>query len=186
MIHTPITNPSIILDNQSLDTAFQNYKPNKDLIHIIWNLLLTDKTVKLTPELIRDNNIEHIIAILPNKDIYNKLNSSLQTSHTVIEYGDDHSEIIPRTIIDIYENEGQKINQFASQSTQTKKNVLVYCNNGYQRSLPFLCHYLIKEHSDEAPNLDKALDLILPQVDRMAYLKQKDLYLENIKSLNIF
>jgi len=177
---------NVILDNPTLDLAFQNYKPNHDLIHIIWNVLLTDKTVKLTPDLISNNNIEHIIAILPNKEVYQELNASLGTSHTVIEYGDNHSEIIPKEIVDIYQTESQKINQYASQSTATKKNVLVYCNNGYQRSLPFLCYYLVKEHSNEAPNLEKALDLILPQVDREAYLNQKELYLENIKSLDIF
>jgi hypothetical protein len=166
--------------------AWKNYKPNNDCIHIIWNLLLTDKTVKLTPELIKNNNIEHIIAILPNKELYQELNPSLETSHTVIEYGNDHSESIPTEIVDIYQMESQKINQYASESTSTKKNVLVYCNNGYQRSLPFLCYYLVKEHSSEAPNLEKAIDLILPQVDREAYLNQKSLYLDNIKTLSIF
>ena len=182
------TQTNSILEIPQLDSAFQNYKPNNDFIHIIWNLLLTDKTVKLTPELIKENNIDHILAILPRKEIYDQMNPNLKVNHSVIEYGNDHSENIPQEILDIYQSEGQRINQIA-QSTATgqpRKNVLVYCNNGYQRSLPFLCYYLTKEHSDEAPNLEKAIDLILPQVDKEAFMNQKDLYLEKIKNLGIW
>jgi len=176
------------LEIPTLDNAFQNYKPNQDVIHIIWNLLLTDKTTKLTPELIQQNNVAHIIAILPNQKIYSEMNPTLSISHSVIEYGDDHTEEISEEILELYQNESQKINSIAQSNipNQPRKNVLVYCNNGYQRSLPFLCYYLNKEHPEEAPTLEKALDLVLPQVNRAAYLNEKDQYLDNLQRLDIW
>jgi hypothetical protein len=48
--------------------------------------------------------------------------------------------------------------------TTGTRNVLVFCNNGYQRSIPFLVYYLTNYHSDEVPSIEKAVELILSQL----------------------
>ena len=59
----------------------------------------------------------------------------------------------------------------------------MYCNSGYQRSIPFLCYYLLKYHSNEAPNIEKAIELILPQIDRANYAQTKEKYIESMTTL---
>lgn len=163
---------------------YDKYKECKDkLIHIIWNILLVDKTTKITSELIQNNNVGYILAILPNEQIYiENMQEVLNVNHHIIEYGDKHDVEIDEKTLDQYIEQGQIMDNFAK---GTRRNVIIFCNNGYQRSLPFICYYLIKFHPDEVPNLDKALDIILPQIDKNLY-SEKSKYLENLERLNIF
>ncbi len=59
-------------------------------------------------------------------------------------------------------------------------NIAVFCNSGFQRSLPFLCYYLRTRHPMTAPTTARAVDIVLPQVfpadhacpsQRAAYIK---------------
>lgn len=80
---------------------------------------------------------------------------------TYLRY-DSHEPEIP-DVVD-YQNACRTILDVSSQ--KENRNVLIFCNNGYQRSLPFLCYYLTIYHSDEMPNIRKALQTILSQVDK--------------------
>lgn len=187
-----------VSNNQNLENKYDNneilsfkentnnysiFEPCKDkLIHIIWNLLLIDKTTDITPELIKNNNIGYIIAILPEEKIYQENVKNIDIPHHTIEYGNSHEINITDNIKKQYEEQGKIIDKL---SKGDRKNVFIFCNNGYQRSLPFICYYLIKYHPDEVPNLDKALDIILPQIDKTLY-NEKDKYLRNIQKLNLF
>lgn len=134
--------------------------PAYKLNHIIWNVFLIDKETKLTEEIVKENNVGYIIAILPDPEIY-KEKIKVNVDYTVMQYN-GHEPLLdyPR-----FAEECDKIEAYRKE----RKNVFVFCNNGYQRSIPFLCYYLTKFHGDEVPTLEKAIDIILPQVDKENY-----------------
>ena len=142
------------------------------MFHIIWNVLLTDKESKLTIEDFVQNKIEYVIAVLPHKEDYCKLNLP-DCEHSILEYTYGENDINVSQF-DLLCNKIENIRL-------TRKNVLVFCNNGYQRSIPFLCYYLTRFHSDEIPDLSKALDIMLPQIDKTNYVKNKEFYMKMIK-----
>lgn len=161
-------------DNNDFDTV-PNTVPSS-LIHIIWNLFLTDKisfSKQDTQAQLKDNNISYIICILPDKLSQSEFLPLLQID--TITY-DDHEPVLNDKILELYKKCYEKIMVLQKE----RKNTLLFCNNGYQRSLPFLCYYLINYHTQEVPNLDRALEIILSQVDKLNYLKIKD---ETKKSL---
>lgn len=149
------------------------------IVHIIWNVFLTDKTqVKDLDYEIKMNNIGYIICILPNKNIYKTIKPSVEIEHCVIEY-EDHNPIITKVMSEKFEECYDKIEHFQKQ----RKNTLVFCNSGYQRSLPFICKYLTSRHNDEIQNIDKALDIVLFQTDKENYLSTKPFIKENLLML---
>lgn len=157
--------------------------PPSETYHIIWNLLLADKTVKLTPELIASNRIAHVVAILPSVAKYKELSSAIpDVAYTVLEYGDAHEAVLD---IPLFETTSKLINDIASRCNGEGeyRNILVFCNNGYQRSIPFLVYYLTRHHGDEVPNVSRAIDIILPQVNREGYSKERDMYITNVQQL---
>lgn len=145
--------------------------PPSKVYHIIWNILLADKQFPLTLQTLHENKIGHIVAILPSRDEFEKL-AGKGIHATVIEYGDKHEPFIDATR---YEDVGNFIDNLARNSKDdSERNVLIFCNNGYQRSIPFLVYYLTRFHPDECPSISKAIDLILPQVDKLNYLSLRE------------
>lgn len=144
---------------------YEKIKPSKPLqtFHIVWNLLLADKQLKLTQEIMDEEKICHIVAILPNKTDFLELNQDIPLfPYTVLEYGNHHTTEIDKPK---FAECGAFIDSVAKQAGNNR-NVLVFCNNGYQRSIPFLVYYLTTYHPDEYPSIEQALQLILSQVDR--------------------
>jgi len=140
--------------------------PPSKTYHIIWNVLLADKQIELTQDLLESENICHIVAILPHKSDFLQLNTSIpDCPYTVLEYGSNHTTEIDKDSFKIcgsfIDNEARK---------EGRRNILIFCNNGYQRSIPFLAYYLTTFHSDEVPNIEKALNIILSQVDKKNYM----------------
>ncbi len=173
--------PDAFNENSLYKPIFQNApEPNNSkLVHIIWNVMLTDKTqVKNIDKEIKDNKIEHLICILPDKSIYENIKPLNEISHTLIEYK-DHSPIIDNDMITKFEESYDKIEELQ----KIRKNTLIFCNNGYQRSLPFICKYLISRHENEVPNIDIALDIILSQVDKENYAVLKNPLKDSLKML---
>jgi len=153
---------------------------NSTLIHIIWNLLLTDKTqVKNLDKEIEQNNIKLIIAIIPSKESIDYLELNKKVNTIVIEYGDNYNSIINDDILKLYEECYNKIKELQI----NRENTLIFCNNGYQRSLPFICNYLITHHNDEVPNLDRALDIVLSQADKTNFSNIKEPTKNNLINL---
>ena len=146
--------------------------PKYRLMHIIWNIFLIDKTFQLTDEIVKENNIAHIYAILPNENEY-KQNVDCPCSILLYE---GHSTYLDTKLFD------EKIEELEKYRKE-RKNIFVYCNNGYQRSLPFICYYLTKHHQDEVPNVEKAIDIILPQVDKENYAKLRGKLIEQIERI---
>ncbi len=149
--------------------------PNDNkLIHIIWNVYLTDKDSKLNSNNLADDKITHIVAIIPNEEIYNE-KFKKPISHTIMKY-EGHNVNINFNLYDI---ECEQIEKHR----KDRNNVLVFCNNGYQRSLPFLVYYLTKYHSDEVPTVERAIDIILPQVDKKNYSTDRNKIIESVENL---
>lgn len=149
------------------------------LIHIIWNVFLTDKTqVENIDKEISMNNIKYMICILPDKDIYEKIKPKKEIEHCIIEYN-DHNPIITNSVSEKYEECFNKIEHFQG----NRENTIIFCNSGYQRSLPFICKYLTSRHKDEVPDVGKALDIILSQVDKENYAFIKTQVKENLLML---
>jgi hypothetical protein len=173
-LETYIKHNSIINDN--FNETF--VAPKYSLCHIIWNLFIIDKMYAHLPnieEILNENNVKYIIAILPDVREY-KL-EHLNINHSIMLY-DDHN-----TQLDIkkFDAQCEKIEEIRKE--ENRPNIFIYCNSGYQRSIPFLCYYLLKYHQTEAPTIEKAIDLILPQIDRSNYTKTRDKYIESVKSL---
>lgn len=151
--------------------------PKYSLCHIIWNIFLIDKEFVAKQDMemiIKENNIKYIIAILPDETIYNE-KMQIPISHTIMKYS-DHTMSLDTALFDI---ECNKIEEYRKE----RGNIFVFCNNGYQRSIPFLCYYLLKFHNSEAPTIERAIDLILPQVDKTNYASMRQKYIENMTIL---
>ncbi len=162
------------------DYAIFEAPPPSKVYHIIWNILLADKQFPLTLQTLHENKIGHIVAILPSRDEFEKL-AGKGIHATVIEYGDKHEPLIDPVQ---YEDVGNFIDNLARNSKdESERNVLIFCNNGHQRSIPFLVYYLTKFHSDECPTISKAIDLILPQVDKLDYLSLREKTIENVTKI---
>ena len=145
--------------------------PPSKVYHIIWNILLTDKQFSLTQENLKENKIGHILAILPTENDFTTLYSG-DTPYSVLDYGNVHE---PSIDISRFQTIGKFIDYLARNSkNDSERNVLIFCNNGYQRSIPFLSYYLTQFHRDECPTISKAIDLILPQVDKLNYLSLRE------------
>jgi hypothetical protein len=158
-------------------TKFEPMPPTQTF-HIIWNVLLADKQLKLTPEVFDAEQICHVVAILPHKSDFLELNRETTMPYTVLEYGDHHDTIIDRKQ---FEQCGEFIDSLAKK--EGRRNVLIFCNNGYQRSIPFLVYYLTTFHPTEIPTIEKALSIILSQVDRENYNKTLPSMVESITRL---
>ena len=139
--------------------------PPSKTYHIIWNLLLADKQLELTPDMIASEKISHIFAILPSTAEFMQLNIAIpDCPFTVLEYGDIHEPVINK---ELFNKCGQMIDKLARKPV--RENILVFCNNGYQRSIPFLAHYLTEFHRDEVKDVEKAIQIIVSQVDKPNY-----------------
>ena len=154
--------------------------PPSKVYHIIWNILLADKQFSITDESLNENKIGHIVAILPSRSDFEKVVNH-KIDATVIEYGDKHE---PEIDTEHYYRIGQFIDTLARNSkNDSDRNVLIFCNNGYQRSIPFLVYYLTKFHPIECPSISKAIDLIFPQVDKINYLSLREKTIEDITKI---
>ena len=149
--------------------------PAYSLCHIIWNLFVIDKEFAALPnfpEILAENNVKYIVAILPDVDAYK---IAIDVDHHVLLYRDHEATL---DVIE-FDKQCHKIEEYRKE----RGNIFIYCNSGYQRSIPFLCYYLLHFHPNEAPSIEKAIDLILPQVDRENYAKTRGSYIENMKVL---
>ena len=159
-------------------TTFEAPLPTQTY-HIIWNVLLADKQMKLTKEVLDAEKICHIVGILPHESDFLKLNDDIpECPYTILEYGDQHNPDIDKKK---FQECGVFIDSLAKR--EGRRNVLVFCNNGYQRSIPFLVYYLTTFHKDEFPTIEKALNIILSQLDKENCNEIMPKMLENITQL---
>jgi hypothetical protein len=153
------------------------------LHHIIWNVYLSDRVTASHAnfwKVLQQNNIRHVFAILPADDVQDQEQAALfdamqGVSYEVLRYqGHDPHVDLPSFDCAIEKMEEHRRN---------RQNVMVFCNKGYQRSLPFLCYYLVHHHADEVPDVTRAIDIILPQVDKAGYASVRERYIDTIGAL---
>lgn len=158
--------------------SYVKFIPQKcSLMHIIWNVFLVDKEVALTPEFACDlakNNVRYITAIVPKFEDLSILDS-YNVKRSIMEYI-GHDVYLDQKRFD---EECAIIEDYRKR----RENVIVFCNKGYQRSLPFLTYYLVKHHNDEVPTVEKAIDIILPQVDKTNYAAIRKQMIENVEQI---
>lgn len=142
---------------------------------VIWNLYLTDKLTPLVIDQLRLENITKIVAILPEEQDFQDLHVSIgDIPVKVLAYHHNHTPVLPR---EEYDEVAKEIDVLAK-TPGKKQNVLLFCNNGYQRSLPFLVYYMTNFHKDEFPTVEKAARYLL------SILRIKDdQMIESIKQL---
>jgi hypothetical protein len=152
--------------------------PAYSLCHIIWNVFLIDKEFCGKHDMAmvcRDNNIKYVIAILPRETPFQVPNTEWGVEHAVLPY-DGHDTTLDTAAFDV------QCEEIESRRAR-REYVAVFCNSGYQRSLPFLCHYLVRHHPDEVPTVERAIDTILPQVDKANFAAQRDEWIRKVQQL---
>lgn len=162
---------------QTEDSTFATFEaPAYSLCHIIWNVFVIDKELAKKQDMsqiVKDNNIGYVLAILPDEKEYP---SDLAfVPHEVMAY-EGHTPTLNVADFD-------KQCALIEEHRKNRVNVFVFCNNGYQRTIPFLTYYLTRFHGDEVPTIERAMDLILPQVDKANYASIRDGYVRDITEL---
>ena len=163
-------------------SEFEFDAPKYSVCHIIWNVYLIDKelakSAAAVSSVVKENKIKYMIAILPSQDDHDWLKNLADDNdlaHHVMTY-DDHA---PALDVEEFRRQCDVIEEYR----RKRQNVIVFCNNGYQRSIPFLTYYLYEHHKDEVPSIDRAIDIILPQVDKAQYSKLRDEYIDSMSKL---
>ena len=161
-------------NSKELQSDYETFiAPAYKLCHIIWNVFLIDKEIAKSDkfgDIINENKIEYMIAILPKGD---KVDTELP--YHIMEYSGHDMELN----ITEFDEQCKKIEEYRAD----RKNIFVFCNNGYQRSIPFLCYYLTIHHANEVPTIERAIDIILPQADKDNYATLRDKYIESMNLL---
>ncbi len=133
--------------------------PKSSFQFILWNLYLTDKLTPIRYEDLLCNGIREIVAILPEEEDFLALEPEIRDiPYAVLPYHNTHEPYLPK---EEYDRICKKIDDIAKGPREQPRNILVFCNNGYQRSLPFLVYYMTRFHADECSSIGEALRLIL-------------------------
>lgn len=164
-------------DSADIGTYAEFQAPKYSICHIIWNVLLVDKEfIKKMDfkEVCEENKVEYIVSILPNEEVFKEA-VTFDIDHSLMLYSghDTHLDI------DRFDEECAAIERHRSH----RNNIIIFCNNGYQRSLPLIVYYLTKFHGDEIPSIERAIDIILPQVDKDNYATNRDNTIESVTLL---
>lgn len=162
-----------ITDNDDNGNFCSFAAPAYRLCHIIWNVYLIDKEFPLTEEIMEENDVKYVIAILPEDAPAPTVPGGAEV-HVMRYSGHTMHLDVPE-----FDAQCARIEEFRAR----RENVFVYCNTGYQRSIPFLCHYLVAHHADEVPTVERAIDIILPQVDKDQYMASRDDYIRQVSDL---
>jgi len=154
------------------------------------NIILIDKTqIDNLPKIALNNQFGLIIGILPNKECVHQLEGTIRTDFTYtkpktkhgsgwiptdslvktmyIEYGDIHDTIISDETFVQQEECYQAMKDLPPKPTYTvgmgPQPTLLFCNNGFQRSIPFIAKLLLDNGTH--PTLESALSEILSSID---------------------
>lgn len=155
--------------------------PKNKICHIIWNVFLVDKETIMNdnfPQLVVDENITYVIGIVKET-----LLPSIELVQTKVPNVQFNSLLYKGHSLAIDWEQYDSICNIIEENRAKRENVLVFCNSGYQRSLPLIVYYLIKTHPDEIPCIEKAIDMILSQVDKENFVNVKEDYVRLVEDL---
>ena len=172
----PATRPLILSSPQ----PFEPCAPSP-FRFIIWNLYVTDKLTPLDQETMRQLKIAEIVAILPEEEDFAALNADIgDIPVTVLAYHHNHTPVLD---VQQYDSVAKRIDEIAKRPRDLPRNVLVFCNNGYQRSLPFLVYIMMTYHKDEFPTVDKAMGVLFSALQSTATNEEKLALVSSVKQL---
>ncbi len=155
--------------------------PKSDYSFIIWNLFVTDKLTPLKLGLLKRANIAEIVAILPEEEDFKNLNADIgDIPVNILAYHHNHTPILPTQQ---YDEVAKQIDEMAKRPRGQARNILIFCNNGYQRSLPFLVYYMTKYHTEEFPTIEKAVASLFSALRSSATFEQKVAVQKRIQQL---
>jgi hypothetical protein len=130
--------------------------------HVIWNVLLADKSAPPSPQAVAALNIALVVAIVPRADAVPALPPGPEL--LVLAYGDEHEPVLSADTLAAWDAAGARVDALAratpAPGATCRPHALVFCNAGFQRSVPFLVRYLTRFHAEEAPTVGAALDLV--------------------------
>ena len=147
------------------------------------NIAICDKHIQFTREYISTNHIGHIVCILPSHVIANDILANVKglVEYTVLDYGDVHEPgLDPRSdkVVAMIDELSKKFIEESKEINKERTNpenyvdwakkVLIFCNNGYQRTIPFLVHYLMKQ---KGFTLEEAVEKCLNAKDRNQFFE---------------
>jgi len=160
--------------------------PKNKICHIIWNVFLIDKEQVVSDQfanLVRDEKIVHVVGIIKEKFLETLKEKCTFLPHSNLQDFTYTSLIYHGNTPVIDWEEYDKVCDMIEEKRGERKNVAVFCQNGYQRSLPLLVYYLIKTHREEVPTIERALDIILPQISKDNYVKMREEYIPILTDL---
>jgi hypothetical protein len=166
-------------------TMYARFEPPGEnagkMIHIIWNVFLVDKELvdsPAFPALVKSENVAHVVGVVKAEFAPRlaEISGGCGIGHTAVVYKGHTMDSIDAPA---YESVCDTIETNRAE----RKNVVVFCTSGYQRSLPLLAYYLMNRHRDEAPTAERCVDLILPQVDKVNFAKDRSKYVELLGKL---
>jgi hypothetical protein len=139
-----------------------DYEPTtlKKLHYITPNLIITDRDVSLTQDVIDINNISYIIGFFASRETFYDLTMQLDNiTSNVVEYGlNGNMDFIDFKFYDWLSSQVESI-------VSTGKNVIFYCDNDFTTSIPFISFYMTKKCKELTPTINSAIRLILTCVD---------------------
>lgn len=151
-------------EEQSYDTLIP-----PSLTYMTKNLYVSDKYILLNNQLLKEKNISHIVCLLPTQEIADELTKDVKRDFhiTLLDYGDVHEPGLDKRTKETCD---------MIEEVTKEKNVLIFCNNGYQRTMPFLFYYLTKYKGE---SFEKAAHNILGSLDSRNWsnsYKDRDAY----------
>ena len=152
--------------------------PEHYLHHIMRNVYLIDKeftTRRDLKQILEENNVKYAVSILPHEL---GRNAYFECDYQNMPYVGHDMNID----IEQFDKQCENIEEYRARG----ENVVVYCNNGYQRSVAFLTYYLVKHHNDRVTSIENAIDIILPIVDAHNYShirSYRSFYLDRMNAL---
>ena len=132
----------------------------KNLYYITPNLIITDRVVILTQDIIDINNISYIIGFFETKELFYDLTLRLNNiTSNIVEYGlNGNMDFID---FKFYEWMSDQVESIVS----TGKNVLFYCDNDFTTAIPFISLYMTKKCKQLTPTINSVIRLILTITD---------------------
>lgn len=145
-------------------------------------IVIGDKTLALTPAIINEADVGAIVAIMPTINDFSKAAPELVAAGVplcVLTYDRTKSSL------DLCQFEEAAVRIETILNTSQQKTLMIVCNTGFQRSIPFLAWYLIYYCKMHEMTVEKVIDMTMPQYDMDGYKieEMRKIIIDNVTQL---